>query len=1635
MPGEWTEASLKLLTGARIVPVFPTREKPKETFPPNPNPFMKHRTRFLLLVPLFTFCTVLVGQGRAFLGPGAEVRETFDWSAGSTLQGLAWQQNADQDWALTGTTQHGWYAGFNDDPASVTIGNGTSNNGGGVLSNFFYVSGDTDRSLGGRPTGGGGPLRLALRLTNTSDQTLSRFTISYAAEVTQQRDASVTNTVTFGYSLEATESNWRDHAFTEPGAAFNAATPAMAPSSNVDGNGEDNRSVVANQTVEGIAWEPGTDLWLRWVAPNVASGPNIGLDDVVFTAQGDGQAPPVRPTELAITPTGNTTLDLSWTDNSSDETGFLLERKAGDGDFVEIFAGPPDFTFYRDSGLSPDTEYTYRVFAVRDEFRSQPSQTVSWLVQLLPPTAPQELTVRTVSWTSLHLTWQRSDYNAHGFELQRRMEGEWTELARIEDITTLSYTDSPLPADTTFRYRIRAYNDHGTSDWAEFPQGRTEAIPETLAVGSDPIPASAIDHVLHTDPQTGDDQSGTGTPEAPFRTINKAISVARTHNAAGEGVTIMLHPGTYLESTPNHSVDIGAINLSGYWTTEAPLIIEGAGWSPGTHTGDVIITGAEEWSDWSNKDGDGVQSKAWPYDWGVNPRGQGPAPDVINRMELIWVNEPERGWRNYVQVTGPDQNAILNNLSPDRGFFWVDEENDRIRVVPPADVDLNDPNVVVRVTTRKRLLHHWRPQTSTSRTPLALRNLVFEHSGTIACYFQNVRHITVEDCEFRRNKIDGFSNNSFGEVFWTLRRCRFYENGVSGFSGGGSFFLGEDLEVHDNGWLAYVSNYTGWANQGMKVAEMYHSSLRNWRVWNNWGVGVWLDTGIYKTEVASMRVWGNRSSGIFLENNNRNTIEGLGATPTVMVRDSIFFDNDSAGTSLLGRGLAIAENENARFTNVVAVNNERQLAVASNVRGSTYHTALSHSLLGAAEPRLNGLYYPRNGLRDWQEFFDTLGSSTDDNLYIMEIEEAFTGRNGEALTFAEWQQAQFGNPFNERPDKAVDANSRFLQESYANQPLVNIFPLRETVTEGEGPVPAFAVYRLGPDVSKPLDIAVQVVPGPDAMVNADGQLNTVLPDSVTIPAGESRVILEVDPAADGLIEGRQQLSLVISTESASFSTQSNAAISVLDADLPADSAEVFLHPFSDPAEGGRAITVTAERIGNRSSSLDVPFHLTGSPDPAAEVSTSANAFRFAPGAATATIELQAVDDSTPEVTRDAVMELLPDSGRSYLPVAPSRLSFSIRDNDLAVTTTLNRAVSPGESGIRVPVELHNPTGRTVQFELRWPDGEWIKVDSRQDEGLRYQWEDNTSAANRIDFNWNSLNDDGNSDELPLGFRVPFFDASFSTATVHSNGFFTFGPLTNAYRRYGIPLQLPDKSLNTAPNMVAPFWTDFSLSPPAAVYFSTTARKALITWDRVAFAGNELTFQAAVNPTGVLTFTYKDADVTGTPSAGIQNQTKEQGLSLAFSEPMASSGYAVALVPNTAWITQNDFPIEIPPGESQTVVFQLKATGLAGARYIRPFTIVPGHPDLASQEELLQLEVSDQWIEQDAGWVLLDWMGWVYSHPGPFSYHQQLGFLYSRPSSPDAIRLYSFKREKWFFTARSLFPWAWDYSDQEWRKLN
>jgi hypothetical protein len=75
--------------------------------------------------------------------------------------------------------------------------------------------------------------------------------------------------------------------------------------------------------------------------------------------------PPNSPTDLTATAVSQTQIDLSWVDNSDDETGFKIQREST---LIETTAA--DVESYSDTGLTCNTTYTYQVTAYNDNGES-----------------------------------------------------------------------------------------------------------------------------------------------------------------------------------------------------------------------------------------------------------------------------------------------------------------------------------------------------------------------------------------------------------------------------------------------------------------------------------------------------------------------------------------------------------------------------------------------------------------------------------------------------------------------------------------------------------------------------------------------------------------------------------------------------------------------------------------------------------------------------------------------------------------------------------------------------------------------------------------------------------------------------------------------------------------------------------------------------------------------------------------------------------------------------------------------------------------------------------------------------------------------------------------------------------------
>ncbi len=111
-------------------------------------------------------------------------------------------------------------------------------------------------------------------------------------------------------------------------------------------------------------------------------------DDVVITVTTNALPLTIMaPTNLSAVAVATNRIELAWTDNSANETGFVIERSATSGSgFAAIGTAAANATIYTDSTVSAASTYYYRVSATNTTASSTPSVEASATTPKIPAT-------------------------------------------------------------------------------------------------------------------------------------------------------------------------------------------------------------------------------------------------------------------------------------------------------------------------------------------------------------------------------------------------------------------------------------------------------------------------------------------------------------------------------------------------------------------------------------------------------------------------------------------------------------------------------------------------------------------------------------------------------------------------------------------------------------------------------------------------------------------------------------------------------------------------------------------------------------------------------------------------------------------------------------------------------------------------------------------------------------------------------------------------------------------------------------------------------------------------------------------------------------------------------------------------
>jgi titin len=249
------------------------------------------------------------------------------------------------------------------------------------------------------------------------------------------------------------------------------------------------------------------------------------------------------PSNLQVTVDTATRLKVAWTDHSSVESGFKVERSTDGAVFTQIGTTTTAKT-YTDATVTPGVPYWYRVRAHNASGNSSYSNVGTGI--LATPAAPTGLTATPVSSTSARLDWTDASFNEAGFKIERSTNGtSYTQIATV-GVNVTTYTANSLTAGTLYYFRVRAHNPVGNSAYSNVATtGST--LPNVSINATDATASEPADTGTFTITRTGSTSSpltvnytvsGSATSGADYTALSGTVTIP----AGVSSVTIVVTP-------------------------------------------------------------------------------------------------------------------------------------------------------------------------------------------------------------------------------------------------------------------------------------------------------------------------------------------------------------------------------------------------------------------------------------------------------------------------------------------------------------------------------------------------------------------------------------------------------------------------------------------------------------------------------------------------------------------------------------------------------------------------------------------------------------------------------------------------------------------------------------------------------------------------------------------------------------------------------------------------------------------------------------------------------------------------------------------------------------------------------------
>ena len=193
------------------------------------------------------------------------------------------------------------------------------------------------------------------------------------------------------------------------------------------------------------------------------------IGDSAYSNEAELMTLSAAPTGLSATAINSREVDLAWSDHSGGETGFKVERRSPPAAaWAVVGTTGANVTVFVDRTVREETTYDYSVLATNAGGDSAPSNIASATTPVLTiPDPPTGLQAVAVSSFSVDLAWTDNSYDEDGFRVERKtgVDGTWAQVGSAgPDVA--AFRDSGLTDDTTYFYRIGAFNNAGESSYS-----------------------------------------------------------------------------------------------------------------------------------------------------------------------------------------------------------------------------------------------------------------------------------------------------------------------------------------------------------------------------------------------------------------------------------------------------------------------------------------------------------------------------------------------------------------------------------------------------------------------------------------------------------------------------------------------------------------------------------------------------------------------------------------------------------------------------------------------------------------------------------------------------------------------------------------------------------------------------------------------------------------------------------------------------------------------------------------------------------------------------------------------------------------------------------------------------------------